>query len=90
MSTRRALRPASRRRFTIGDSVQLTDSRTGVVSGYAGDMGYEVLPYSGRAVVTAHDLELLPDFTGPFAGQPLPRPVSAVIAAYSGIERRAA
>lgn len=90
MSSLRSLRVITRRRFGIGDSVQMPDSRTGVVCGIAGDMLYEVLPYNTPGKVTAHDLELLPDFTGPFASQPLPRPVSQVIANYSGIERRAA
>lgn len=90
MNARRTLRAVTRRRFGIGDSVQMPDSRTGVVCAIAGDMLYEVLPYNTQGRVTAHDQELLPDFTGPFASQPLPRPVSQVIAVYSGIERRVA
>lgn len=88
--SRAMLRVVNRRRFAVGDSVQMPDGRTGEISEVSGEMLYTVKPYGDTKTVSAHDLELLPDSTGPLACQPAPRPVSAVIAAYSGIERRAA
>jgi hypothetical protein len=75
-----------RRRFAVGDPVQCSDGRSGIVRALTGEMLCEVQPVGSTVLVTQHDLELLPE-TLAAASQPYR---AAQPPSYRGEERRAA
>ena len=76
-----------RRRFAVGDVVQCTDGRSGVIKALTGDMFYQVQT-GGFSYVHQHDRELLPHIPIPTSASLPDRTAQRLT--YCGIERRAA